>query len=87
MYMFGGFFGAPWGENDRKRMIAVHPQQNIGVDRDILCSCLPFVAEALKIGKASIVLVTHLLVDSRALTRIKSVVFDVVVILQSRVAA
>ena len=87
MYMFGGFFGAPWGENDRKRMIAVHPQQNIGVDRDILCSCLPFVAEALKIGKASIVLVTHLLVESSALTRIKSVVFDVVMILQSRVAA
>ena len=83
MYMFGGFFWALWSENDRKRMIAVHPQQNIGVDRDILCSCLPFVAEALKIGKASVVLVTHLLVGPRALTRIKPGVFDVVMILQS----
>lgn len=73
-------------QQDHKGMVSMHPEQHIGVDGDILCRLVPFIAQPVKISKHRAVTDFELAIDPGALTGKRVGLFDMVVILQPGVA-
>ncbi len=57
-------------KHDYESMVALHAQQDIGIDGDIFAACDPFFVEVRKVWKDCTILTRQLTIDQSALTGI-----------------